>query len=211
LSILITRNFNELGFINLIFKFVDNFIIIDEKHMKSTIKIIVIGEPAAGKTSLVKRFVTSHFSTDYRASIGANMFIKKLILDSGHEIKIQLWDIAGQERWIKMRHLYYKGTQGALILGDLTREKSFTQIENFWCPDIGKYCTEVPIILIANKNDLNSNISENAVRSLGERINAKDILFTSAKTGENVEKAFKLISELVIKNLMKNKTKNLKN
>ena len=205
MSILITRNFNELGFINLIFKFVDNFIIIDEKHMKSTIKIIVIGEPAAGKTSLVKRFVTSHFSTDYRASIGANMFIKKLILDSGHEIKIQLWDIAGQERWIKMRHLYYKGTQGALILGDLTREKSFTQIENFWCPDIGKYCTEVPIILIANKNDLNSNISENAVRSLGERINAQDILFTSAKTGENVEKAFKLISELVIKNLMKKK------
>jgi small GTP-binding protein len=196
---------------NLIFKFVDNFIIIDERHMKSTIKIIVIGEPAAGKTSLVKRFVTSHFSTDYRASIGANMFIKKLILDSGHEIKIQLWDIAGQERWIKMRHLYYKGTQGALILGDLTREKSFTQIENFWCPDIGKYCTEVPIILIANKNDLNSNISENAVRSLGERINAQDILFTSAKTGENVEKAFKLISELVIKNLMKNKTKGLKN
>jgi len=196
---------------NLIFKFVDNFIIIDERHMKSTIKIIVIGEPAAGKTSLVKRFITSHFSTDYRASIGANMFIKKLILDSGHEIKIQLWDIAGQERWIKMRHLYYKGTQGVLILGDLTREKSFTQIENFWCPDIGKYCTEVPIILIANKNDLNSNISENAVRSLGERINAQDVLFTSAKTGENVEKAFKLISELVIKNLNKNKTNNLKN
>jgi small GTP-binding protein len=179
--------------------------------MKSTIKIIVIGEPAAGKTSLVKRFVTSHFSTDYRASIGTNMFIKKLILDSGREIKMQLWDIAGQERWIKMRHLYYKGTQGALILGDLTREKSFTQIEKFWCPDIEQYCTEIPIILIANKYDLNSNISENAVRSLGERINAKDILFTSAKTGENVEKAFKLISELVIKNLMKNKTKNLKN
>lgn len=172
--------------------------------MKSIIKIIVIGEPAAGKTSLVKKFVSSHFSTDYRASIGANMFIKNVILDSGQEIKIQLWDIAGQERWIKMRHLYYKGAQGALILGDLTREKSFKQIENFWCPDIGKYCTEIPIILIANKNDLNDKISENIVKSLGERINAKDILFTSAKTGENVEKAFKLISELVIKRFNKN-------
>ena len=172
--------------------------------MKSIIKIIVIGEPAAGKTSLVKKFVSSHFSTDYRASIGANMFIKNVILDSGQEIKIQLWDIAGQERWIKMRHLYYKGAQGALILGDLTREKSFKQIENFWCPDIGKYCTEIPIILIANKNDLNDKISENIVKSLGERINAKDVLFTSAKTGENVEKAFKLISELVIKRFNKN-------
>jgi len=201
LSILLSHINNELGLINLIFKFIDILIIIDEKHMNTIIKIIVIGEPAAGKTSLVKKFVSSHFSTDYRASIGANMFIKNVILDSGQEIKIQLWDIAGQERWIEMRHLYYKGAQGALILGDLTREKSFKQIENFWCPDIGKYCTEIPIILIANKNDLNSKISENIVKSLGERINAKDVLFTSAKTGENVEKAFKLISELVIKKL----------
>jgi len=169
--------------------------------MKGTIKIIVIGEPAAGKTSLVKKFVSSHFSTDYRASIGANMFIKDVILDSGQEIKIQLWDIAGQERWIKMRHMYYKGAQGALILGDLTREKSFIQVENFWCPDIEKYCNEIPIILIANKNDLKSNVSEETIKSIGEKINAREILFTSAKTGENVETAFKLISELAIKNL----------
>ncbi len=163
--------------------------------MKSTIKIIIIGEPGAGKTSLVKKFVSSQFSTDYRASIGANMFIKNLFLDSGQEIKVQLWDIAGQERWIKMRRLYYQGAQGALILGDLTREKSFMQIEKFWHPDIKKYCNEIPIILIANKNDLTDKVSENWVKSLGERINAKNILFTSAKTGENVEKAFKLISK----------------
>ena len=167
--------------------------------MKNTIKIIVIGEPAAGKTSLVKKFVSSHFSTDYRASIGANMFIKDIILDSGQEVKIQLWDIAGQERWIKMRHIYYKGAQGALILGDLTREKSFTQIEKFWVPDVKNFCSEIPIILIANKNDLNRELSEETVLSLAEKIKAKDILFTSAKTGENVEKAFKLIAKLVLK------------
>jgi len=169
--------------------------------MIGTIKIIIIGEPAAGKTSLVKKFVSSHFSTDYRASIGANMFIKNVTLDSGKEIKLQLWDIAGQERWIKMRHIYYKGAQGALILGDLTREKSFTQIENFWCPDIDEYCAQIPIILIANKNDLDSKVSKDMIKSIGEKINAKDILFTSAKTGENVEKAFKIISELALKNI----------
>ncbi len=168
-----------------------------EKSVNFIFKVLVIGEPATGKTSLVKKYVSGHFSQDYRASIGTNLYIKKIRLKSGDEGKIQLWDIAGQERWIQMRHTYYRGAQGALILGDVTREKSFLQIEDFWYSDIQKYCPDIPVILIGNKIDLISSISEEKINDIGNRINANSILFTSAKNGENVEKAFKIISELI--------------
>jgi len=161
-------------------------------------KIIIVGEPAVGKTSLIKKFISGRFSTDYKASIGTNMFIKELDLDSGMNIKLQIWDIAGQERWTEMRHIYYKGTHGVIIVGDLTRKKTFEQIKNFWCPDLNKYCKNIPRIMLANKEDLVKNISIEELNTYGQKINAKSIIFTSAKLGTNVDEAFKFLSELII-------------
>ena len=96
------------------------------------IKVIIIGEAGVGKTSLVKKFVSGRFTSDYRVSIGANLFVKDLILNSDIDVSIQIWDIAGQEKWVKMRHLYYKGAHGALIVGDLTRGNTFEQLKEFW-------------------------------------------------------------------------------
>ncbi|MFW9818919.1 MAG: ADP-ribosylation factor-like protein, partial [Candidatus Thorarchaeota archaeon] len=73
-----------------------------KKIKKTSLKIIIVGEPAVGKTSLVKKFVSGQFAKDYRSSIGTNIFIKKIELNKIGKITIQLWDIAGQERWINM-------------------------------------------------------------------------------------------------------------
>ncbi len=170
-----------------------------KKIKKFTLKIIIVGEPAVGKTSLVKKFVSEQFSKDYRSSIGTNIFIKKINLKNIGETTIQLWDIAGQERWINMRRSYYSGAKGVLIVGDLTRKNTFDQIVKFWVPDVKQFCELVPIIIIANKNDLEKKIDEIEIKSLGEQINAVSIFETSAKTGENVEMAFKVISEHAIK------------
>lgn len=167
---------------------------------KFTLKIIIIGEPAVGKTSLVKKFVSGQFSKDYRSSIGTNIYIKKLILDDNFKTTLQLWDIAGQERWINMRHAYYAGAKGVLIVGDLIRNNTFDQIEKFWIPDIKKYCSNAPIVLLANKSDLVGDLNKQDIDSLGKRINTISNLYTSAKTGENVELAFRIISEQAIKN-----------
>ena len=162
---------------------------------KYTLKIIIIGDPAVGKTSLVKKFVTGQFTTAYRSSIGTNIFTKQIKLEMDNDTKIQLWDIAGQERWIKMRPSYYAGTKGIIIVGDLTRRNTFDQIETFWIPDVKQYCTDAPIILLANKNDLGKELSEEEINSLREKTNFVSIIQTSAKTGENVELAFKIISK----------------
>jgi len=165
------------------------------------LKIIIIGEPGVGKTSLVKRFVSGKFNKDYLSSIGTNIYTKKIDLENETRILLQLWDIAGQERWIKMRRSYYSGARGVIIVGDLTRENTFVQIEKFWASDIENYCSDVPMILLANKLDLQTNIKHQDIHALRARIQAVDIILTSAKTGENVEHAFRVISKEAIKDL----------
>jgi small GTP-binding protein len=169
--------------------------------MTYTLKVIIVGEPGVGKTSLVKKYITGQFSKDYKASIGTNMFIEKqIIMDDENpiEISLQLWDIAGQERWINMRHVYYSGTQGALVVGDLTRLRTFDQIEKFWYPDLIKYCGNIPFLLIANKSDLSKGNVKERIEPLKETLNAFSILYTSAKTGTNVKEAFNLISDHIV-------------
>ena len=159
------------------------------------VKLLIIGDPAVGKTSLIKKFVSDQFSNDYRASIGTNLFLTKIQLDPTTNVKIAIWDIAGHEKWINSRQIYYSGTRGAIIVGDVTRPETFEQIEKFWYPDVMKSCKKAPIILLANKNDLNDETSDNNIIDLGNRINAASTIFTSAKTGDNVEKAFRVIAE----------------
>ena len=146
---------------------------------KISLKIIIIGEPAVGKTSLVKKFVSGQFTEDYRSSIGTNIFTKKIVLENKTIANLQLWDIAGQERWIKMRGSYYSGAKGVIIVGDLTRKNSFDQIEKFWIPDITKYCPLAPIIMLANKHDLISAVEKNDVISLEKRLKIISTFFNS--------------------------------
>ena len=167
--------------------------------MNYRIKIIIIGEPGVGKTSLVKKFISGHFSQDYRASIGTNLYVKEFRLDSAHIVTIQIWDIAGQEKWIKMRHLYYRGAHGALIVGDYTRDNTFKQLREFWIQDLNKYCKNIPKILVVNKVDLDRIISDNEIDILAKEIDVKTTISTSAKNGHNVEKIFHQITDTVIK------------
>ena len=173
--------------------------------MDFKIKLVIIGAPAVGKTSLVKKFVSQHFSNDYKASIGTNIFIKKIFFNSNNKkinVTLQLWDIAGQERWTLMRDTYYKGTHGALLIVDLTRKRTLNQIEEFWYPDLKKNCGQIPTILIGNKNDLYRKITDNEINHLGLKLGIDYVITTSAKIGMNVDHAFNLISKKTIENFI---------
>ncbi|MBD3254627.1 MAG: GTP-binding protein [Candidatus Lokiarchaeota archaeon] len=169
--------------------------------MEFRIKLVVIGDPGVGKTSLVRRFISDHFSSDYRASIGTTIYTKKLTLSiesSTVDVVLQIWDIAGQERWAQMRDAYYMGSHGALIVGDLTRKHTFEQIENFWVPDLLKNCDKVYMLLLANKKDLETRIELDLLKDLKKRISASSFFLTSAKENQKVEEAFEFISKEII-------------
>ncbi|MHA1730017.1 MAG: Rab family GTPase [Promethearchaeota archaeon] len=166
---------------------------------KFQFKIIIIGDNGVGKTSLVKNYVEETFTNDYKPTIGTNIFIKKLKIKKD-EVVASLWDIAGQERWKTMRSMYYKGSQGVIIVGDLTRKSTFKNIEGFWAPDLLKNLSEIPIIIIANKNDLQSKIEvdDDTIQGIVRNIGVISAIKSSAKTGFHVNEAFILLLKKII-------------
>ena len=161
-------------------------------------KICLLGEPSVGKTSLVYRFVSNKFKENYISTIGVNLMKKDVDIE-GFFISAQIWDLGGQESYRTLRNFYLEGARGALLIFDRTNTKTFQKLKS-WIEDIKKFCSkEVSMILIGNKSDLKDQIkiSEEECKKFAQE-NKLDLIFTSAKTGENVESAFKeLLKRLV--------------
>ncbi|XP_015791641.1 ras-related protein Rab-38 [Tetranychus urticae] len=121
-------------------------------------KILILGEVSVGKTSLIKRYVHNFFSQHYRPTIGVDFALKQLVWEDESVIMLQLWDIAGQERFESMNRVYYKGAVGSFILTDAANPDSFKSAVR-WKKDFdAKVNMEdgqpAPSILLVNKCDL---------------------------------------------------------
>lgn len=121
-------------------------------------KILIIGELGTGKTSIIKRYVHQFFSTHYRATIGVDFALKVLHWDSNTIIRLQLWDIAGQERFGSMTRVYYKEAVAAFVVFDASRSSTFDAVMK-WKNDLDDKVQlpsgeNVPCVLLANKCDL---------------------------------------------------------
>ena len=167
-------------------------------------KIVVIGEVAVGKTSLIKQFMTGTFSVDYKATMGTDIFRKEIILETGDVVNLTLWDIAGQAIWREYRKVYYQGANGAIVVFDVTRPPTFNSIREYWYQDLVNFLgtQDIPFILIGNKVDLKHllRVTEAQAEKLAGDIKAMRLIFTSAKVGTNVEEAFKtMAASLVLK------------
>jgi len=178
---------------------------IEEKEYK--FKITVVGDPAVGKTTLVKKYTTGSFEKDYISTLGAQFsnYEEKV---EGKQVKLFIWDIAGQETFEMMRRKFYNGSSGAIIVFSHAPEdlKSYDHIEK-WLGELKKYCGDIPIALFGNKVDL---INENELVSNGDKVNSDfnvgkfvnehnitEYFKTSALTGQGVIEAFqKLVREL---------------
>jgi len=129
----------------------------DEGVEEFVYKILVVGDLGCGKTSFIHRYVNNTFSNTYRATIGVDFALKTLRWDNKTSIRLQLWDIAGQERFGHMTRVYYKEAVGALIVFDVTRQKTFQAVTK-WKQDIDENLSvdglSIPVVLLANKCDL---------------------------------------------------------
>jgi len=163
-------------------------------------KVVLAGEGAVGKTTLINRFITGSFSTDYKATIGVQIYSKKLFIEE-HEVDLQIWDIAGQTLFRRFRTKFFGNAKGALLVFDLTVPSSLYNLTN-WINDIKQVTKNIQFILIGNKRDLTNlqSISKEAIDEFLMRTNSdiKAYYDTSALTGENVEQGFNdLVSHMI--------------
>ncbi len=169
------------------------------------LKLCVLGDGAVGKTSIIIQHVDKRFESDYKPTIGFDIALKTMkVQDEGIEAELLIWDIAGQAIFEKIREEYLQGTNGALILFDLTRKETFDHVKD-WLRELTNFAGKVPFVLVGNKLDLADQraVSEDEGKSMADGTGAIEYIETSAKTGDRVEAAFENIIKSILQQLKK--------
>ncbi|MFY0591545.1 Rab family GTPase [Roseivirga sp.] len=156
-------------------------------------KVILIGHFGVGKSSLVKRFVHQAFSEDYITTIGVKIDKKEIDLD-GLQIKMIIWDIAGEDTQQKVPASYRLGAHGALYVFDVSRPSTYENLAEELAY-LDEIIPNIPIQVLANKCDL---LSESDLNDIIKKVNREGVFQTSAKTGEHVEEAFELLAKSMV-------------
>ncbi|MGQ4832852.1 MAG: GTP-binding protein [Candidatus Asgardarchaeia archaeon] len=162
------------------------------------IKVIVVGDGAVGKTSIVKSFTTKEFDKLYLPTVGANFYAKYASVD-GKDIVLQIWDLAGQPRFSEVTKLFFRGAKGVIYVFDRTRPITLRNLEN-WMKRIYEEIGAVPSVIAGNKSDLVRSINEydEFAKHLSESIGAPYYL-TSARENLNIEQLFLDLIKLIFK------------
>lgn len=172
--------------------------------MPETIKknIILLGDGAVGKTSLIRRYVIDEFSDDYITTIGTKVTKKEIYLEEEKTLMtMMMWDIIGQKGFRYTQSLSARGMSGALLVSDLTRPETLESLKSYWIPLVIRIAGPIPMIFLGNKADLKDELQFGLddIQSVSAECEAfgstNECLLTSAKTGDNVEKAFFKMAE----------------
>ena len=165
-------------------------------------KIVLLGEGGVGKTSLRRTYMGQNFSRSYNVTIGADFAAQTIKVDD-NSITANIWDLSGQIKFKIMRETYYRGATGSILVYDITRRETFLKL-NDWVDELTKNNEGkiVPILIIANKQDLRDEVEESIPTKEGiayaQELSDKfdmNVLYieASAKTGENVQQAFEAL------------------
>ncbi len=157
-----------------------------------SVKIIVLGAPGVGKTSLIRRFVDNKFAESYVSTIGVDISRKEVKINEDCIVNESLWDIGGQAQEMSPhRKRFYFGANFAFLVFDITRKSTFEKIKN-WENDLETSINrQVSVILIANKTDLeNSEVTLEEIKKKASSLNCPYLL-CSARSGSNVNDAFR--------------------
>jgi len=164
-------------------------------------KYIIIGDTGVGKSCLLLQFTDKRFQPVHDLTIGVE-FGARIVSIEGRQIKLQIWDTAGQESFRSITRSYYRGAAGALLVYDITRRETFNHLTR-WLEEARQNANQsMVIMLIGNKSDLDHR--RQVSKEEGEKF-AKEhgliFLETSAKTAANVEEAFIQTAQNIYKNI----------
>lgn len=161
---------------------------------KTLLKVIILGDSGVGKTSLMNRYVNKKFSTQYKATIGADFVTKDVVVDD-KLVTMQIWDTAGQERFQSLGVAFYRGADCCVLVYDVTAPTTFKSLDSwrdeFLIQASPRDPENFPFIVIGNKIDQeNRAVSSKRAQAWCQSKNNIPYFETSAKEAVNVESAF---------------------
>ncbi|XP_062484850.1 ras-related protein Rab-18-B-like [Pezoporus occidentalis] len=161
-----------------------------------TLKLLLIGDSAVGKSSLLLRFADGAFEPSLKPTISVDFRVKKMVID-GRAVQLAIWDTAGQERFRTLTASYYRGAQGVVLVYDVTRKDTFTGLDS-WLNELEVYTSKNSTVkmLVGNKTDKPDREVERREGLQFARKRSLLFIETSAKTQDGVQHAFE---ELAIK------------
>ncbi len=180
-------------------------------------KVVILGEGAVGKTSLRKRYIGKGFTNSHLMTLGSDFANADIRVGEGKILKAQIWDLAGQPHFKAIRQRFLLKAKGAIVVFDLTRPETFYNLPG-WLNELwtSNKTFRIPLIIVGNKidlkksKDLKLDTIQNFIAQLQSRKELEGVsiqyIETSAKTGENVETAFKELGKIIVE-LLENKEK----
>lgn len=175
------------------------------ERMKS--KVCLVGEAAVGKTSMVRRFVLDEFDDRYVTTLGAKVSKKEVVVDVPDEdrrvqLDMTVWDIMGEKGFRELlQDAYFQGARGILAVADLTRYSTLKELDD-WVTSVFRVAGELPVVYAVNKVDLRDEVmilfGQKEIEQHAKAF-AAPWMYTSAKTGENVEAAFRALGEKIVR------------
>ncbi|KAF7275095.1 hypothetical protein GWI33_012191 [Rhynchophorus ferrugineus] len=156
----------------------------------SNFKVVLLGKGCVGKTSLVLRYVVDKFNNNNISTVQASFLKKKLNID-GKRINLAIWDTAGQEQFHALGPIYYRSSQGAVLVYDITDQDSFQKVKT-WVKELRKMLgNDVYLVIVGNKIDLEKDrhVSLEEAKEYAEKVGATHCE-TSAKLNQGVDEMF---------------------
>lgn len=157
---------------------------------KNQFKVVLLGEGCVGKTSLMLRYVQDKFNDKHLTTLQASFLNKRLNID-GQRVNVAIWDTAGQERFHALGPIYYRDSNGAILVYDITDEDSFFKVKN-WVKELKKMLGEdIALCIAGNKIDLEKDrhVEASEAEAYAKTVGAKHF-HTSAKLNKGVEEMF---------------------
>ncbi len=171
-----------------------------------SLKVVLAGDEAVGKSSLARRFVDAKFNESYLPTLGFEISVKNTKINDCPVI-FSIWDIGGQQCFAPMRRRYYTATHGFLLVFNLSNRVTLKNLEN-WIVDIRATCPSAAIVLVASKSDIVPwKVSPDEIDLECKKLGASCYVVTSSKTGEGVIEAFSTLCEIIMQNLGYNQEK----
>lgn len=161
-------------------------------------KVVLLGEGCVGKTSIVLRYVEDKFSSQHMSTLQASFLIKKLVVD-GKRVHLNIWDTAGQERFHALGPIYYRASNGVVLVYDITDQDSFQKVKN-WVKELKRMLgEELVIIIVGNKLDLElqRTVMQDQAEEYAESVGAY-YCETSAKRNDGIEEVFLNLTKWMI-------------